>query len=122
MNERDNDRLIGMIIDEVKLGADKETLSIRFMGGIVATWETYGDCCSSTWIEDLTIPAGAIGSPITYVNDEGQVGSDEDEAGLLQYYKTVIGTLAGQIIVEYRNSSNGYYGGSLDGPELSYPK
>lgn len=72
-----------------------------------------GDCCSQTFIESVEGPtAGKVlavqqpewGDPVRVENN--------DE---LKFYKaTFVIEGAGHLDVEYRNESNGYYGGSLE--------
>lgn len=38
----------------------------------------------------------------------------------IKYYGFKITTSKGHIIIDYRNSSNGYYGGSLEWPDTDY--
>ncbi len=47
------------------------------------------------------------------------VHENNPEFECLQIYKTTLKTDKGDCDVEYRNSSNGYYGGSLDLTHLS---
>lgn len=111
--------ILGERIESVELSADKESLVLHLQNGKDATFTTDGDCCSSTWVEHLTVPGGIKGARITGYKDSGTVDSFNDPYhDVVQVYSTAIITTAGEIIVEYRNSSNGYYGGSLEGPYL----
>jgi hypothetical protein len=114
------EKLIGKTIVTVGVDDARELLTFGLQGGEVVQFRTYGDCCSHTWIEHLEVPAGAVpGSTILGVENVG-MGSKEvlDSEGyadsFLQFYETRFKTIHGDIVVEYRNSSNGYYGGSLD--------
>jgi hypothetical protein len=75
-----------------------------------------GDCCSTTWIEHLEVPRlpPKKGALITAVEQIDMGSEDSKEHDCLAFYETRIKTTAGEVVVEYRNSSNGYYGGSLD--------
>lgn len=104
-------------IETVSLNADKTQLTISFQDGSKAIFEAEGDCCSSSWIEHLTVPDDIKGATITHVADfmvsqEDHTG-DETWGDLLQFYNTKFRTPKGDIILEYRNRSNGYYGGYL---------
>lgn len=77
-----------------------------------------GDCCSSTWIEEVNDPEAALGL-VTKAEDielpeEFQQATkttySEDE---MKYYGFAIETPRGRCLIAYRNSSNGYYGGRL---------
>ena len=81
------------------------------------TAHTYGDCCSSTWIESVELPARGFPATVQEVLnvDLPSPASDRDREEM-QYYGLRIVTDNGDIDIDYRNSSNGYYGGSLDFP------
>jgi hypothetical protein len=77
-----------------------------------------GDCCSTCWIEgidDTTVLRGEvldvedIDMP-DLGNIDGSRFSGVDE---VSYYGLKITTKHGRAVLDYRNSSNGYYGGSL---------
>lgn len=110
------DPLVGKHVWSAALNDDGE-LVVEFMeGGTPAVFRPEGDCCSSTWIEHLTVPRGIRGAAITAVKDaEGTDPTPEEEAQheCLAVYASAIVTDKGEIVVEYRNSSNGYYGGFL---------
>ena len=78
-----------------------------------------GDCCSSTWIEHLTIEGEVFGQPIVAVDHVKEsevfqaIGDSLDSTQLLDY-ADAFRTPMGKLTVEYRNESNGYYSGSLD--------
>lgn len=85
-----------------------------------------GDCCSTSWIEHLEVIPDVCGSTLnnitTYqVEDEvvkatltlGQ-NSNYSEDNYIQIYRYAFITNRGQIDVELRNQSNGYYSGSLE--------
>jgi hypothetical protein len=114
----DKEKMIGMILRGApEVSEDKETLTFSILGGITATFQAYGDCCSHTWIEHITVPTDVIDQPIIGVSDN-HMGSHEEDYDTIQVYQSVWATPVGEIIVEFRNSSNGYYGGSLEGPDF----
>lgn len=92
---------------------------------VVAT--VFGDCCSSTWIESLDAPDALIGTVISVEDiDMPDLGTgaeqtqDKDRAGsaeCISYYGCKITTDNGSCVIDYRNESNGYYGGSLEWPQ-----
>jgi hypothetical protein len=77
---------------------------------------TYGDCCSETWIEHLEMPNNIIGATILDIEniDLPEKEKTIPAEGVHKFYRTIIKTDKGDIDIEYRNESNGYYGGSLD--------
>ncbi len=75
-----------------------------------------GDCCSQTTLQD---PCGPTEGLILEVKEpewsKGRDTEDDDDFGdVTQYYKaTLVIEGKGYLDIEYRNTSNGYYGGSL---------
>ena len=84
------------------------------------------DCCSETWIEHITVPGDINGAVVLRVSDSGSVDATPEQyeqmreegryPDSVEVYHTSFATDRGEIIVEYRNNSNGYYGGCLYGP------
>jgi len=105
----------------VEIAENKESIKFIFTDGTIFTYSTYGDCCSATWIEHVTIPPDIAGTKITGIKDDYPVESWSEGWEEIQKYQTAFQTPRGEIIVEYRNSSNGYYGGWLEGPARSNP-
>lgn len=103
--------------------------------------EVWGDCCSHSWIEDVFEPNALIGHTILRVEDldldtpanqkpcihcnenhmtiiddmyDGTVKvTDQNSHDHLQYYGFAIYTEVGRFVIDFRNESNGYYGGSI---------
>lgn len=74
---------------------------------------TGSDCCSESWIEHVTEPK----YPAKILSIEEKDLPGPTPSGRQEYdqaYSTVFKTDQGDLEVEYRNSSNGYYGGSLE--------
>lgn len=82
-------------------------------------WRFDGDCCSETWLADVT-GVEALAARVVAVRDlelpdpngDGRTRQDTDRA-----YGVELATHRGRVTLAYRNSSNGYYGGSLCQPE-----
>ena len=108
--------LAGRKLEAVELSDDKERVTFRFTDGPV-TYEAEGDCCSHSWIEHITVPPDIAGAEITHwaENEMGEMDRTEDYE-CIRVYQQSFRTDKGDIILEYRNSSNGYYGGYLRGP------
>jgi hypothetical protein len=73
--------------------------------------DTDADCCSSTWFEgvdglDNMNDAVITGAEDTFLRDE--------QGGEEKFYSFKITTTKGYVDLPYRNSSNGYYGGSVE--------
>ena len=93
--------------DSVTFATDK--------GDVTAT--CYGDCCSSTWIEHIDLPTRGFPAKVLSVEnlDMPDLG-DMPGCDCVAYYGLKITTDNGDMIIDYRNDSNGYYGGSLEWP------
>lgn len=105
--------MMGKPLASVEVSVDKELLTFTFQDGSTAAFRAEGDCCSSTWIEHLTVPDDMAGSVLEAVIEGEPTEEQHPEHECLQTYKTTFRTPKGDIVVEYRNASNGYYGGYL---------
>lgn len=80
----------------------------------------YGDCCSTTWIESIDLTEPLLYAVIKKIEDidmpEGpHVGTiNHPHVDVVAYYGLRITTNKGISVIDYRNDSNGYYGGSLE--------
>lgn len=101
-------------IRAIEISLDKERITFHFTDGDIY-FETEGDCCSRSWIEHITIPPDIAGAEIT-ATTELPTTDHADGWAHIQVYQTAFATNKGEIILEYRNASNGYYGGWLNGP------
>lgn len=106
--------LIGKTITKVELAADK--LAIRFTAdGEEVVAKCDADCCSFTWIESVEMPAGGLPAKVLEAADLDLPSQDKD-GNLLKFYGLKLTTDKGDLVLDYRNESNGYYGGSLSWP------
>lgn len=94
----------------VSVREETDCLYLLTGDGKTHKFECEGDCCSHTFIEHLNVLTKP-GSTITAIDNSFY---EEREDGEEKYYKMVFKTTGGDIDVEYRNSSNGYYGGNLE--------
>lgn len=111
--------LIGRTITGLMLAMDKE--AIKFVttdGEIVA--RCHADCCSSTWIAAIENTVREFPALVTAAADieDGlpETVENDPEHDYLQFYGFKVTTDKGVIVIDYRNSSNGYYGGWLSWP------
>jgi hypothetical protein len=108
--------LVGKTITAIEVAADKHALRFVLTDGEMVV-QADGDCCSHTWIEHLELPALGFPALVTAVDNlELSAKNVESEDGLLQFYGCKISTDRGEMVIDYRNESNGYYGGSLSWP------
>lgn len=119
--------LVGRTIAGISVGGRDELLSFDTDKGPV-TYGTYGDCCSETWFADITGVKALIGGKVLeaeevdmekvgYNVDDGRTRQDSDSA-----YGWKLKTDKGYADIIFRNSSNGYYGGDIEGPTFEKPK
>ena len=110
-------RLVGKVITGYDIPKDRQ--SITFDGPEPVTLTVSADCCSYTWIESLDNPAALMGRVLSVEDrDMPDLGSVDGEhhkgPDVVSYYGMMIVTENGHCLIDYRNDSNGYYGGNLD--------
>lgn len=112
--------LIGKTIVSMKIAADKEAILFVTDAGDDLIVKVDADCCSHTWVEAIELPA--LGFPFVIGSVEDlELNADLDtQGGELQFYGAKIVTDKGDMIIDYRNESNGYYGGSICWPGDGY--
>ena len=111
--------LIGKTITDLLIADDREAMLFKTQDGDIVA-RCYGDCCSHTWLEDIELPALGFPAVVLSVEDldmpTGLPTKTKNYEEEMKYYGCKIVTDRGDIVVAYRNSSNGYYGGSLEWP------
>ena len=107
--------LTGRTITGMKIADDKEAIKFETTEGDVVVLVD-ADCCSHTWVEHIEMPSLGFPALVSAVDDLDLPGTTDTENGLLQVYGCKITTDKGEIIIDYRNESNGYYGGNLVWP------
>ena len=113
---------VGLVVESVWREVDREYIKFVFTDGSILYLETYGDCCSSTWIENID-NFGFKGEILTIEEDNGPVVENHPDHDCLKTYFLTFKTGYGRLLIDFRNSSNGHYGGSLlDIPETSLSK
>jgi len=110
--------LIGKKITQIKIADDKEAI-LFICDDCEIKARCDAECCSNTWIEHIELPALGFPALVVAVDDLDLPGSENDhpEYDCLQVYGCKITTDKGDIVIDYRNSSNGYYGGNLSWPD-----
>ena len=104
-------------IASVGVEEDGHLLVFRLVDGRTLTYAAQGDCCSNSWVEHITVPPDIAGTVFTgYSEQDMGETRDSDDWEVLRVYQTAFQSPKGEVVVEYRNSSNGYYGGWLEGP------
>lgn len=110
--------LVGRTITSLKMAKDKLALLFEVEGCDPIRVGVDAYCCSYTWIENIEVPALGFPAKVVSVDDIDLPGSNDNdpEHDCLQVYGCKIITDRGELIIDYRNSSNGYYGGNLSWP------
>lgn len=111
--------LEGKMIVALEIASDNKAMRFLINGGDPIVAKADGDCCSSTWIEHVDLPARGFPANVLKVEPLELPGSttNEDDGDCLQVYGIQIVTDKGEIVIDFRNSSNGYYGGNLSWPD-----
>lgn len=105
--------LIGKTVKKVFIADDMMAMKFEIEGQPDVIVRTDGDCCSHSWIEHIEF-SQIFPSMVTGVEDVSMQEIDENRE--LVSYGCKIHTDNGVMFIEYRNESNGYYGGNLCWP------
>ena len=111
-------KLIGKTVVSYELEQTGDHLTLHFKDGASATIATDAHCCSHTWIEDMDLPSNLLGTIREVVDlempDLGSIdGQRHKGVDVVSYYGLKITTDKGSCVLDYRNDSNGYYGGNV---------
>lgn len=117
-------KLKGCKIEKILISPDQDYLVFETDKGRQAYYAD-GDCCSRSWFSGITGVDALLGHTVGEIEAVPMSEVDSDpQYDCLKIYGIKLTTDAGRADVEFRNSSNGYYGGScdpttLDGLDLS---
>jgi hypothetical protein len=111
--------LLDKIVTAIHLASDKKAIRFDVANEEPLIAKTDGDCCSHSWIEHVENADAIIGTPILSVEDLPLESEDSDD-GRIMHYGLKITTAKGTCVLDYRNESNGYYGGNLSWPNDCY--
>ena len=119
---------VGKTIDNVFINQDLTAFKFIFADATEIFLNTDADCCSETWVEHINNFEYAVGATIeeTKTTDLGYAIPTRQECDQL-YSATIVCTRNEyprrvELDIEFRNSSNGYYGGSIEWDSNSYGK
>ncbi len=114
------EELIGKTISKVEMDGDTVIVFTTGEGEKIA-YDAYGDCCSSSWFAHITNIEALLGNKVNAVVEREEFSDAEQKQAeaegkydCLALYANDIKTDKGTCEIEYRNDSNGYYGGSCD--------
>jgi hypothetical protein len=108
--------LIGHVISKVELSDDRQYLRVWLENEQAVIYQAEGDCCSHSWFDQVTVrtyckdPVEAI-----KVREEHEgIPTYQDVDRIYGFECTARASYSVPLAVELRNSSNGYYGGSVE--------
>lgn len=113
--------LVNRIVESVWVN-DDNTLMVFDCGENKLAYETQSDCCSETWFSSINGLDNLLGHRVISVLERPEIGnlpSERQEVDILYGYILTathpeddhMGNANG-CEIEFRNASNGYYGGS----------
>lgn len=112
--QKREDLIVNKTIVSMYIASDKKALLFKFNDGSELIARTYGDCCSHSWIEHIELPTEFPAKVLSICELELNIPDlTDDDYECLAFYGFKISTDKGDIVIDYRNSSNGYYGGDL---------
>lgn len=110
-------KLIGQTVIKMQIADDKKALLFITENNEHLIARTDGDCCSDSWVESVELPALGFPFKIVAIESLELPGSHEDEDGdCIEVYGAKVITDKGDMVIDYRNASNGYYGGWIVWP------
>lgn len=122
MWNRGLEKLVGKTIERVLISDDKTNLGFELIDNERMGFYTDGYCCSESWIEHVSNVDSLIGGKVTAAN-EIEMGDVSDTYSkenpppqeVVQAYGVEV-WIEGRppFKLEFRNASNGYYGGSIE--------
>lgn len=115
----DLESLIGKTVRDVSIDAAHQVLKFVLDDGDVQVFHTDGGCCSHSWIEHVSNVSGLRGARVIGVEEVDLEahweGGEEDKGDFIRTYSAKLKIEdRPDFEIEYRNASNGYYGGSIE--------
>lgn len=110
--------LVGKEVVAVFLASDGGAIKFVLIDNTSIIARADGDCCSHTWIENVQLPENMIGTVRAVEDIDMPISMERD--GELKFYGCKITTEHGSCVIDYRNESNGYYGGDLCWPDDNF--
>lgn len=110
-------KLIGKKIAGLRINEDQSVLAFDTDQGVIA-YDALGDCCSETWFADITGVSALLGGTVQTADEVSMDGYNVEDGRTRQEWDEAYGvkltTEKGYADIVFRNSSNGYYGGSIE--------
>lgn len=119
MSRSIEEALVGEYIISFEMDGLGEWVKFNLKGKDPVILDAEGDCCSQSWIESVDAPLALRGKVFGVEEIEmpnlGDMSTPKhDNPDFVRYYGLKIITENGHAVLDYRNDSNGYYGGWLD--------
>jgi hypothetical protein len=110
------DELVGKRVEKLLVNSDRTVLVFECEGGERIGYYADGDCCSESWFNHITGLENVRGTVEKIEEKHFEMGGTRQDSDQVDMVELVI---AGKwsskgFQIEFRNSSNGYYGGSAD--------
>lgn len=110
-------QLIGTKIEKIELSKDGQYYLQFTTDKGIRLFGTEGDCCSESWFADIIGTNNLLGATVAAVEEVEMPNYNTEDGRCRQEVDSVYGykltTSKGYADIIFRNSSNGYYGGSL---------
>lgn len=123
-------KLLNKVIKSVSIPDDRH-INFELEDGTRVSWVAYGDCCSDTWFENISglgvlsgnkvieiiereIPEAVQEALNPYRQESDQLYGYSLKVEVT-HYRDYRGSVGFEMVdIEFRNSSNGYYGGWIE--------
>lgn len=119
------EKLFGKIISHIYINKDRTAIAFELHNGDKYWYIAGGDCCSETFIESISnvdclkekvvveVIDRCIGENSLYNKNRAKRDYDYNRVEVEKVYAYELKTLQGICTIDFRNYSNGYYGGYL---------
>lgn len=114
----DWNQFVGLRITGFVISDDSEMITFFLADGRTFSGYTEAECCSHTWIESVDNPSALFGVIQSFEEIEMptplvDTSDFQEELDYVKYYGIKIVTDHGHCVIDYRNNSNGCYGGYM---------
>lgn len=108
----------GKTLEKLMIADDQKALLFKCVDGVFIA-KADGDCCTESWIESVEMPALGLPAKILSIKSLDLPGSvdNSDDYEVLDVFGYCISTDKGDIVIDFRCSHNGFYGGNMSWPD-----
>ncbi len=107
--------MIGQIVDKIFINEDQSAIKFQFLDRSVGYFVTSCDCCSETWFADIIGVKALLEGGGILRSESKSLDLPQDNRcrqTFDEFYSIELTTNRGVCTFAFRNSSDGYYGGS----------